>query len=68
MVPYMQQLVLSEVSVEGWVLDVDEHCLLEGPGKAVNFLVYYVELFWVHWVSCSGTVYLDGGRVPFNVP
>ena len=56
MVPYMQQLVLAQVSVEGWVMDMDKHGLLDGPGKAVNFLVYYVELFWVHWVSCSGTV------------
>ena len=56
MVPYMWQLILSQVSVEGWVMDIDEHGLLDGPGMAVNFLMSYVELFWVHWVSCSGTV------------
>ena len=61
MVPYVKKLVLSQVSVEGRVLDVDEHGLFDGPGMAVNFFVYYVELFWVHWMSCSGTVLVDGG-------
>ena len=52
----MQKLVLSQVSVEGWVLNVDEHGLLDGPGMAVDFLMYYVELLWVHGVACSGAV------------
>ena len=37
-------------------MDADEDGLLDGPGMAVNFLVNYVELIWVHWVPCSGTV------------
>ena len=52
----MQELALPQVPVEGWVLHTDEHGLLDGPGLVVNFLVHYVELFWVNWVSCSGTV------------
>ena len=39
MAPYVRQLVLSQVSVEGWVLDGDEHGLLDGPGMAVNFFM-----------------------------
>ena len=40
----MQQLLLAQVPVEGGVLHMDEHGLLDGPGMAVNFLVHYVEL------------------------
>ena len=38
-------------SVEGMVLDMDKHCLLDGPGMAVNFFVFYVELFCVYRMS-----------------
>ena len=55
-VPYVQKLVLSQVSVEGWVLNADGYGLLDGPGMAVDFIMYYVELFWVHGVACSGAV------------
>ena len=52
----MQKLVLSQVSVEGRVLNADEYGLLDGPGMAVDFLVYYIELFWVHRMSYGGAV------------
>ena len=63
MVPYVQKLVLSKVSVERGVLYMDEHSLLDGPGMAVDFLVHYVELVGVHGMSCGGTVevYRGGG-------
>ena len=35
---------------------MDEHSLLDGPGLAVNFLVYYVELVGIHGMACGGTV------------
>ena len=57
----MWELVLSQVPVEGWVLNMYEHGLLDGPELVVNFFVHYVDLFWVNWVSCSGTVEVDGG-------
>ena len=60
-VPYVQQLVLAPVSVESGVLHTDEHGLFDGPGMAVDFLVYYVELVWVHGMSYSGAVVLHGG-------
>ena len=41
---------------------MDEHSFLNGPGMAVDLFVYYVELFWIHWVSYSGAVKVDGGR------
>ena len=43
------------------VLYMYEHGLLDGPGVAVNLLVYYIELVGVHWVSCGGTVVVYGG-------
>ena len=55
-VPYVQQLVLAQVSVESGVLHVDKHGLFDGPGMAVDFLVHYVELVWVHGTSCSDAV------------
>ena len=61
MVPYVWQLVLAQVSVERGVLHTDEHSLFDGPGMAVNFLVHYVELVWVHGVSCRGAVVVYGG-------
>ena len=44
------------------VLYTDEHSLLDGPGMAVDFLMYYVELVGVHGVSCGGTVEVYRGR------
>ena len=42
--------------IEGWALHTDEHGFLDDPGVTVSFLVYYVELFWVHWVTCGGAM------------
>ena len=50
----MRQLVLPKVPVEGWVLHVDEHSFLDGPRMAVDLFVHYIELFWIHWMSCGG--------------
>ena len=41
---------------------MDEHGFLNVPGMAVDLFVDYVELFWIHWVSCGGAVEVDGGR------
>ena len=70
MVPYVQKLVLSTVSVERGVLYTDEHSLLDGPGMAVDFLVHYVKLVGVHGVSYGGTVevYRGGGFEIFFDP
>ena len=57
----MQQLVLAQVSVESGVLHMDEQGLFDGPGMAVDFLVHYVKLVWVHGVSCGGAVVVYGG-------
>ena len=34
---------------------------LGGPGMAVDLFVYYIELFWIHWVSSGGAVKVYGG-------
>ena len=69
-VPYVQQLVLAQVSVESGVLHTDEQGLVDGPGMAADFLVHYVELVWVHGMSCSGAVvvYGEGGFEVFLKP
>ena len=61
MVPYVWKLVLAQVSVESRVLYMDEHCLLDGPGMAIDLLVYYVKLVGLHGVSCGGAVVVYGG-------
>ena len=38
-IPYVWQLVFSYVSVEWWVLDMDEHGFLDGSGMAGCILV-----------------------------
>ena len=38
------------------VLYTYEHSLLDGPGLAVDPLVYYAELVMVHGMACVGTV------------
>ena len=58
--PYVQQLVLVQVPVEGVVLHMDEHGLLDGPGMAVDLLVHYDELVCVHGVSFGGAVVMYG--------
>ena len=32
---------------------MNEHSLLDGPGLAVNFLMYYAELVGVHGMACG---------------
>ena len=39
---------------------MDEHGFLDDPGMAVDLFVYYVKLFWIHWVSCGGAVKVYG--------
>ena len=38
------------------VLNIYEHGFLNGPGLAVDLLVYYAELVGVHGMACGGTV------------
>ena len=52
----MQELVLTQVPVEGWVLNAYEHGLFDSPGLVVDLFVHYAELFWVHGVSCGGAM------------
>ena len=53
-------MVIPKVPVEVGVLYTDEHGLLDGPGVALDLFVYYIKLFWVHWVSCGGAVKVYG--------
>ena len=36
LIPDMGQLVFAKVPVEGWIIDPDEHSLLDGPCNAVH--------------------------------
>ena len=33
-----------------------EHCLLDSPGLALDFLVYDIKLIRIQWVPCGGAV------------
>ena len=38
LIPYVGQLVLPNVPVEGWVIDPDKHGLLDGPCDVAGLL------------------------------
>ena len=60
--PICEVAVLPKLPAEGWVLHMDEQSFIDGPGMAVDLFVHYIELFWIHWVSCGGAVKVYGGR------
>ena len=45
--------------VEGWVIDTDEHGLLDGPGDAMYFPAYNGEAVHTDKVSCRVTVLVN---------
>ena len=46
----------------------DEPGFLDGPGMTVKLLVYNIELFWIQWMSCCGTVLVEGeGALRFSL-
>ena len=56
LVPNVWQLVFANVAIEGGVLYMYEHCLLDSPGLALDFLVYDIKLIRIQWVPCGGAV------------
>ena len=61
LIPYVRQLVFPQVPVEGWVIDMDKHHLLDGPGDAVCFPAYSGESVHTDGVSCRLAVMVNGG-------
>ena len=39
-----------------------EHSFFDGPGMTMYFLVYYADVFRVHWMSCGCAVMEYWGR------
>ena len=57
----MWKLVFSNVSVEGWAIDLDIHGLLDGPGGATCLPAYDGEAAHTGRISCGLAMLLDGG-------
>ena len=57
----MWQLVLAQVPVKGWVINPNEHGLLDGPGDALGFPLCYREIVQFYGMTCGIAVVIDGG-------
>ena len=44
LIPYVGQLVLPNVHIEGWSIDSYEHGLLDGPGNGMSFPTHHGEI------------------------
>ena len=56
----MGQLVFPQIPIEGWVIDMDDHGLLDGPGDAMCFSAYNGEEVHIDGVSCRLAVLVSG--------
>ena len=55
------QLVFTEANVEGWIIDMDTHVLLDGPGDVMCLPAYNGEAVHIDGVSCGLVVLVDEG-------
>ena len=58
----MEQLVFSQVPVKGWVIDSNEHGLLDGPGNTFCFPAHNGKVVHTDGMSCTLTVLEKGGE------
>ena len=61
LIPYMQKLVFSYIPVEGWMIDLDLHGLLDGPSDAMCLPSYNKETVCTDRMSHVMAVLVDGG-------
>ena len=59
-IPNVWQLVLAQIPIKGWVINPDEHGLLDGPGDAWDPLSTR-EIVQFYGMTCSVAVVINGG-------
>ena len=55
------QLGLPQVPVEGWVIDLNEHGLLDGPTNIVHFPAHNRKAVHIDGMPCRLAVIVNGG-------
>ena len=61
-IPYGGQLKLPNVSIEGWIIDLDVHGLHDGPCDVVQFHTHNGEVVQTSMMTCGVRRVTDGGR------
>ena len=56
----MWQLVFANISIQGWVIDSDQHGFSDGSNHALVFPDQYVEIVQRHFMS-SGVIMVTYG-------
>ena len=51
----MWQLVFANISIQGWVIDSDQHGFSDGSGHALVFPAHYAEIVQRHFMT-SGVI------------
>ena len=56
--PYMEEVILTNISIQGGLVDPDVDGFLSGPGEVMPLPAYYVEIFHIGKVASGGLVAL----------
>ena len=68
LIPYMGKIELANVPIEQWIIDPDEHGLLDGPCDVVQLSSHYGEAVHTGVMTCGVGMVIDGGRCPKIFP
>ena len=60
LIPDVWQMVLPQVPAEGWVIDSNEHGLLDGPSDIVHFSAHNEKTVLIDMISCRLTELING--------
>ena len=60
----MLQLVLSNIPIEGWIINLYVYDLLDGSDKVVWFPNYNGEIVQTGLMTCYVSMGINGGRAP----
>ena len=55
----MGKLELVNIPIEGWIIDLDVHGLLDGPCSAVSLSTYYGEVVHPGVMTCGDGMVID---------
>ena len=64
LIPYMGQLLLLNVIIEGWIIDHDIHVLSDGPFNVVRLPAHNGEIAHPAVMTCGVGIVINGGRSP----
>ena len=64
LIPYVRQLVLADVPIEGWIIDSDVHGLLDSSCDVVCLPTHNGEVVNPGMMTCGVGMVMDGERGP----